>query len=180
MSTDLQGEDGDGFLPARFSRRVFRLFSIVIRRKFRSGFHGLWLTPGTREVLEGLKEIEGPLIIAMNHVSWWDPLTGMMLHGRFLPEHELSAPMDSTQLVKFGFFRRLGVFGLDPDDPRSLEHMNQWVKQRFEAEPRTVFWLYPQGRFEDVREAVRPRPGMAVNAASLLTSAYVGAVSGRD
>lgn len=165
MSIDPRGEDGDGFLPARYNRRVFNWFMLVVRRKFRRSFHGVRLAPGTRALLEDLGTSEGPLIIAMNHVSWWDPLTGLLLHDRFLPRHQTSAPMDSTQLVKFGFFRKLGIFGISPDEPRSLERMSRWIDERFSEEPRTAFWLYPQGRFEDVREPVRPRPGMAAIAA---------------
>ena len=166
MTNSAEGGDAPGFLPARFSRRIFKLFLFVVRKKIRKEFHAVWMTPGTREVFEGLGKTDGPIIMAMNHVSWWDPLVGMLVHGRFIPDHALSAPMDSTQLVKFGFFRRLGIFGINPDDPATLGTMNDWVAGQFKEHPKTVFWIMPQGEFKDVREPVRPRPGIATNAAS--------------
>ncbi len=166
MTDAASGAEHPGFLPARFSPRVFRMFSFVVRRKIRGGFHAVWMTPGTREVLEGLEDVDGPLIIAMNHVSWWDPLVGILVHGRFLPRHQLTAPMDSTQLVKFGFFRKLGIFGIDPDDPGTLTRMNDWITGLFHQHRRVAFWIMPQGRFTDVRDPIRTRPGIATNAVS--------------
>ena len=73
--------------------------------------------------------------------------------------------MDANQLEQFGIFKSIGVFGVDPEDPASLEVMNDWVAERFEESPKTNMWITPQGRFTDVREPIRPRPGIASIAA---------------
>jgi hypothetical protein len=73
--------------------------------------------------------------------------------------------MDIEQLRKFGFFRRLGLFGVDPSDTRSFPAMCEYVLARFGSETRPTLWITPQGTFADVREPVRMRPGAAAIAA---------------
>jgi hypothetical protein len=73
--------------------------------------------------------------------------------------------MDVEQLRKFGFFRRLGLFGVDPSDARSYSAMVAYVLERFASESRPTLWITPQGSFADVREPVRMRPGAAAIAA---------------
>ena len=85
MTNSAEGGDAPGFLPARFSRRIFRLFLFVVRKKMRKDFHAVWMTPGTREVFEGLGKTGQPIIMAMNHVSWWDPLVGITLPPSWEP-----------------------------------------------------------------------------------------------
>jgi hypothetical protein len=74
--------------------------------------------------------------------------------------------MDASQLAKFRFLRRLGIFGIDPDDPRSLEAMGAYVRRRLGEIARPTVILTPQGRFVDVREPAVPRPGAAALLAS--------------
>ena len=154
------------FVPARFNRRVFRVMTAMARRSIRRKFHGSWMAPGGCALLEHINEINGPVIIGMSHCAWWDPMVGLLLHGRFMANRTPSSPMDAVQLARFGIFRRAGVFGIDPDDPRSLGRMEAWVRERFEEDPGTTLWLTPQGRFTDVRTPIRPRPGMATIAAA--------------
>src|SRR4051812_9112127 len=41
--------------------------------------------------------IEGPLIVILNHPSWWDPLIGLILSGSW-PERRHYAPIESNAL----------------------------------------------------------------------------------
>jgi 1-acyl-sn-glycerol-3-phosphate acyltransferase len=75
--------------------------------------------------------------------------------------------MDRVQLERFTIFRRMGVFGIDPDDPASLPALVDHVHRVVMQEPRTIVMLTPQGRFTDVREPMRLRPGAAALAARL-------------
>jgi 1-acyl-sn-glycerol-3-phosphate acyltransferase len=108
----------------------------------------------------------GPAIVLMNHPAWWDPLVGMVLADRFTPGRTPCAPMDVAQLRRFGFFRRLGLFGIDPQDPRSAGAMREHVLGLFRVQSRPTLWITPQGRFTDVREPIRCRTGSALIAAS--------------
>lgn len=152
-------------IPAAPLPRVQGGFHWYLTRLFRKSFAGIWIASSTRSLLEELNAQTGPAIVLVNHASWWDPLVALMLARRFMPMRSLLGPMEAEQLRKFSFFRKLGVFGINPDDPASLEAMTAYVRSRFEADPRTVLWITPQGQFADVREPIRLRPGAAAVAA---------------
>lgn len=149
------------FLPSRYSPRVTRGFSIVVRRMFRKQFASVRLVKGSREALESLDRRLGPAIIAMNHSSWWDPLVCVLLANLLTPSRTHVAPMDIDQLRRFRFMRKLGIFGVSPDDPRSLPRMSRHVLDRFKREDRCTLWITPQGEFRDVRDEIALRPGVA-------------------
>ncbi|MBL8991549.1 MAG: lysophospholipid acyltransferase family protein [Phycisphaerae bacterium] len=151
--------------PAAPSDRVIGAFGWWLRRMFRKSFAGVWVARGVAPELRAVDAHHGPAIVLMNHASWWDPLVGLMLARELTPRRRLLAPMELDQLKKFGFFRRLGVFGLDPDRADALDAMVSYVRATFEADPRTAFWITPQGQFTDPRTPIRLRPGAATLAA---------------
>lgn len=155
------------FIPADESARFVRFFGWWTRDKMiAKRFYALRLAEGSRAHLESLATHNGPVIAAMNHLSWWDPLVMLALHRLFWPNRTLRAPMDAAQLRRFGLFRKLGVFGIDPDDAQSLDAMSDYLADYFAKAPAPTLWINPQGRFADVREQVTPRPGTAKIAAS--------------
>lgn len=157
--------DGDRLIPARYSPFVTRMFERHVRSMFRRNFHAVRFAEETAPVLRGACEDDRPLIVAMNHSSWWDPLVPLVLSEDFLHDRIPLAPMDAEQLEKFGFFRRLGIFGMDPDDPASLEAMAEYVGRHLREVERAVFLITPQGRFADARSPIRLRPGISAIAA---------------
>lgn len=157
--------DSPLIVPARRSRMVHRAFCWWLRRMLRKQFNAVRIAVGTADVLRSLDGEATPAIVLMNHSSWWDPLVGLHLGVTLHPSRPQLAPMEAAQLAKFGFFRKLGVFGLDPDNPASLRAMLAYVTAEYERDPRSVLWLTPQGTFTDVRAEVRLRPGAAALAA---------------
>lgn len=153
------------FLPAAPKPWFVRWFTRYSMRKLERSFFAVRAAPGFEAELDRCREHDGPLIVAANHCSWWDPLVGLALLGRCLAGRTVRAPMDLAQLRRFGFFRGVGLFGVDPDNPASLEAMREYVLGYFAAEARPTLWITPQGRFEDVRQRVRLRPGAAALAA---------------
>lgn len=145
---------------------VIRFFGRHVRSLYRKRFHAVRMVSETMSTLRDAGADERPLILAMNHSSWWDPLVPLLLHEKFLPGRTPLAPMDRAQLEKFGFFRRLGVFGVDPDDPASLEVMGEYVGEFLRRAERAAFFVTPQGRFADPRTPIRLRPGVAAIAAA--------------
>ena len=115
--------------------------------------------------MQALDSHEGPAIVVLNHASWWDPLICVLLGSLACPSRPACAPMERSQLEKFSFFRRLGLFGVNPDDPHSLAPMLDYVHQHFASNPKGTFWLTPQGRFADPRTPIDIRPGAAAAAA---------------
>ncbi|MEM1423166.1 MAG: lysophospholipid acyltransferase family protein, partial [Planctomycetota bacterium] len=132
---------------------------------FRKSFHALRISDESAGALDVLRSADGPLVVAMNHQSWWDPLTGLLLADRVCPARGAIAPMDREMLERFGILRRVGVFGIDPEDPGSLDAMRSYFSGFVRTDPRGALWLTPQGEFADPRAPVRLRPGAAAVAA---------------
>lgn len=164
MSSSLPHNAPD-FLPAKYSARFLHYFNKFVRRMFRKGFHAVRILPEHAGALAELNERNGPVLVLLSHSSWWDPLVSLVLHAHYSPRREPMAPMDASQLRKFGIFKRIGIFGLDPDNPKSLEAMGAYVSERFANNPKCSLWITPQGRFTDVRMPIEIRPGGAAIAA---------------
>jgi hypothetical protein len=62
----------------------------------------------------------GPLVVYSNHPGWWDPVVYALLARRLLPGFAGYGPIDAAMLRKYGFFERIGIFGIEPDTPRVL------------------------------------------------------------
>ncbi|TVQ52789.1 MAG: acyltransferase [Phycisphaerales bacterium] len=162
----MSGERRGKLIPADPSPRVRRGFAWYSRRLVRKSFYALRIARETESLARDLNRDRAPVLIAMSHASWWDPIIGLLLHEAYLPDRNACAPMDAEQLERFRFMRKLGIFGINPDDPASLDAMQSYVDQWFHANDRPAIWITPQGRFTDVREPIRLRPGAAALAAS--------------
>jgi 1-acyl-sn-glycerol-3-phosphate acyltransferase len=158
--------DGVSELVPGDERAWFRKgFSRWLRGHFAKRFHAVRLASGTRAMFEAAAAHEGPIVVLCNHQSWWDPLVGFLAHDRWFGDRPSMSPMDATQLAKFRFFRKLGVFGVDPDAATGLRPFVRYVGERFAAAPRAVLMMTPQGEFVDPRRPVVIRPGAAMVAA---------------
>jgi hypothetical protein len=56
---------------------------------------------------------ERPIIIYLNHPSWWDPMIGMVAWDRCFKDRTVYTPIDSEALEKYRFFKKLGFFGVE-------------------------------------------------------------------
>jgi len=128
------------------SRRLLALFELYLRWYIGRHFHGLRVAHSERL----FSEVHGPRIIYLNHPSWWDPLTCMMVARRFLPDAEHYGPMDEAALKRYRFFGKLGLFPVELDTARGAR---QFLRAASEivSTPNSVLWLTPQGCFADVR-----------------------------
>ncbi|MFO0894456.1 MAG: hypothetical protein U0574_05800 [Phycisphaerales bacterium] len=157
---------GGQLIPGCFSPRVARGFTWLTRRMLRKSFNALRLERGSRPVLHALAAAPGPVILALSHASWWDPLVVVALRRDFFPGRRNMSPMDAVELRRFSILRRIGIFGLDPEAPESMGAFRAYVAAEWAAHPTSVLALTPQGRFADPREPVRLRPGAALVAAA--------------
>ena len=149
-----------------WSPRFAGFFGWYAQRLLRRRFHAVRLAGDSSATLRSIASCEGPALVAMSHASWWDPMLAVALWRRFFPSRSNASPMDATQLAKFRFLRRLGIFGIDPDDPASFEAMGGHLRRRLGEMRRPTVILTPQGRFVDPREPAVPRPGAAALLAS--------------
>lgn len=148
-------------IPATNDRRFARVFAWWVRRMLRSDFASVRLRPGARGVLEDIARHQGPAAVLLTHGSWWDPLLGLFLADTFMPARQACAPIDAAMLRKFGFFRKLGLFGIDPDHPDAARVMRSHVLEVFASQRRPTLWIAAQGRFVDPRGELELRPGAA-------------------
>jgi 1-acyl-sn-glycerol-3-phosphate acyltransferase len=134
-------------LMPTISQMLLRLFTWYSRRYLRRHFHSL------RVSLMGLPpaNLNRPTVIYSNHASWWDPLVGLVLRQEFLARQKLFAPMDATALERYGFFKRLGAFGVEQGTRRGAARFLR-TAQRILQQEDSVLWLTPQSRFADARE----------------------------
>jgi hypothetical protein len=158
---DRGGELSGVRIEDAWSPRFAAFFGWYALRQLRTKFHAVRVMPGSRKALAELAAYAGPAMVAMNHSSWWDPMLAVVLWRSFFQGRSNLSPMDATQLARFRFLRKLGIFGIDPDDPRSMDAMGSYVARRMAEMDRPTIMLTPQGRFADVREPVVPRPGAA-------------------
>jgi 1-acyl-sn-glycerol-3-phosphate acyltransferase len=92
-----------------------------------------------------------PLVIYLNHAAWWDPLVCLLLAREFVADRESFAPIDSAMFARYGFFRRLGFFGIEPCTAHGARTFLRTAHAILASSARAL-WLTPQGRFMDVRE----------------------------
>jgi 1-acyl-sn-glycerol-3-phosphate acyltransferase len=131
---------------ARRSPRMFGWFAWYARRHVARHFHAVRLArAGPAPFVP-----QGPLIIVLNHPSWWDPLIALILSGLW-PDRAPYAPIDAGALARYRFSERLGLFGIEPRTSRGAREFLR-VGLAVAHAPGTSLWLTAQGRFADPRE----------------------------
>lgn len=156
-------------IPGCYDPRIARVFRIIARSMIRRGFHALRLTPGSLDRLDTAARHDGPVVCCMTHAGWWDPMFGLLLHiEHFAPQgRDGIAPIDKAVLNNLGIFKRLGLFGIDPDDPASMRSLISYALGRMAQADRPTLWITPQGRFQDPRSPIELRPGVSAILARL-------------
>ena len=143
-------------LAAR-SAVLARLFGRYMTRYVARHFHAVRIARG------GLPRLpEGrPAIVYTNHPSWWDPAVFMALATLLFPGRPAWGPMDAAALEKYGIFRRIGIFGIEPGTRRGAARFLR-VATAVLADPAAMLWVTAEGAFTDPRaRPVRLRPGLA-------------------
>ncbi len=90
-----------------------------------------------------------PVLVAMNHPSWWDPLIAFVL-SRQLVGYKHFGVIDAAMLKKYAMLKRAGIFGIDTQSIRGATEFLE-KGQAILEQPRHAFWVTAQGEFVDVR-----------------------------
>lgn len=135
----------DAELPNRW-HWLIRGFRKYARRYVRKHFHAVRLSNSGAALPTG----DEPLLVALNHPSWWDPLIGIVLSDLFGTREHFAA-IDAIAVERYRFFTKLGFVGVDT---RSLRGAAEFLRvgSAILSRPRHVYWVTAQGRFTDVRE----------------------------
>lgn len=145
-----------GLIPLR-SAFLLRWFGWYVRRhQLGKSFHALRLD---REGRPPNVPRDLPLVVVLNHASWWDPLAGWPLQD-FFPGRTSYAPIEAAMLKKYAIFRKLGFYGVEPGTARGAVQFLR-VSEAILRQPGSMIWLTAQGEFVDPRvRPVRLRPGI--------------------
>lgn len=125
---------------------LFRLFRRYAFRYVRKHFHAVRLSKsgGT------FPQTTDPLLIVLNHPSWWDPLIGLVLTSQ-MSHREQFAAIDAVAVRQYPFLQTVGLVGIDTKSLRGAAEFLR-VGAAILSQPGRAFWVTPQGRFTDVRE----------------------------
>lgn len=136
-------------------RLLFLLFATIGRRRLRKNFRAVrMLHPERLRTLPA-----GPVVIYLNHPSWWDPIVCAEIARRLLPGRKHRAPISAASLKQYRFFRHMGMFPVEQDSPRGAAQFLRAAGAVLHGSG--VLWITAQGHFTDAR--VRPvelKPGL--------------------
>lgn len=147
---------------------LLRLFAAYSRRYLARHFHAVRLSR------EGLPpRVDGPLVVVLNHPSWWDPLVAMTLALSAWPDRRHFAPIDAAALERYRLLGRIGLFGVERESLRGAARFLRTAKAVL-ARSDGAIWITAQGEFRDPRERpVRLRIGVGHLGAAISAGAIV-------
>ncbi|MEM9914314.1 MAG: lysophospholipid acyltransferase family protein [Planctomycetota bacterium] len=109
------------------------------------------------------EDADTPLLIYLNHPSWWDPVAVAVVTERYFRGRGRVGygPIDGAGLEKYRFMEKLGFFGIDPASRAGASKFLR-VGRAALATPGAILWVTAEGHFTDVRKRpVTLRPGVA-------------------
>jgi 1-acyl-sn-glycerol-3-phosphate acyltransferase len=150
--------------PARHHRLFAAAFAGYTALLLKRRFHAVWVRGSLPRTL-------APLLVAVQHVAWWDPIVLFHLsRSRFDGTH--FTMMEEENLRRLRFFGWLGAFGLERSSRAATLSAMRYALARL-AEPGARVWVFPQGRLAPAD--VRPL-GVEAGAAWLAARARVPVV----
>lgn len=150
-------------MTASFSPAALAAFELFFRPWMRRRVRAVRLAGLPRELPPGL-----PLLLASNHVSWWDGFVLREVHRALRPRAPLHTVMLARELESHPFFARLGAVGIEPGSATSVARAVRGLRRRLEARPDAVVAFFPQGRIlPSYRRPLGFRPGVELLARHL-------------
>lgn len=127
-------------LEARKSIWFEKIFDIYNRNLLKRRFNSLRIAH-----LETLStnEQQLPLLIYLNHSSWWDGLVAFHISQRANLDSFIM--MEEKQLRKLQIFRRLGAFSVVRDNAREAFKSIKYAGELLINKPNRALWIFPQG-----------------------------------
>lgn len=148
---------GDPRRPLPCGRRsptMVRWFTWYVRKYLRKNFHAVRLANDVPLAIPA-----GPIVVVLNHPSWWDPLLCVALAELFRGR-EHYAVIDSAALARYRIFERLGFFGVELGTAGGALNFLR-TSRAILNEPGAMLWITAQGHFADPRDRpIRLQPGV--------------------
>ena len=133
----------------RISKPLLNCFLVYIAWFLGRNFHAVRVSrTGAAPSLQSL-----PAVICMNHPGWWDPLIALTMAYTNYPERLHFGPIEASSLTTYGFFEKLGFFGIDTKSAAGAARFLR-VSEAILDGAGSALWVTAQGTFVDPR--VRP------------------------
>lgn len=138
MMAEIPGQNQAGFIPAQESKLFTSLFGWYAKWLFRSRFKKIWLKQSYRPATDSRT------IYYLNHSSWWDGLIPLLLN-RYLFHQRGRAMMEDKQMHRYRFFRRIGAFSVNLENPRHSLPSLRYALDSMKRENASLY-IYPEGK----------------------------------
>ncbi len=128
-----------------------------VRRYLRRSFHAVHLL-GEPPLFDD--DGRTPLLVCLNHSSWWDVLLAFHVEREFFGWEQYGV-MDERQLQRYRFFANLGMIGVDRTSLAGAREFLDYTERLLRGQRRAL-WLTPQGAMLSNQQ--RPfvfQPGLA-------------------
>lgn len=132
------------FIPANESRFFIRFFSAYTKWKLKRSFEQVWIKQAYSPSLHSRT------VYFLNHNSWWDGLIPLYLNENFFHQ-KARAIMEDKQMRKHSFFKKIGAFSIDIENPRSSITSLRYALDSLER-PQACLFIYPEGKIKPVTE----------------------------
>jgi len=124
-------------IPAKKSKVFDYFFHQFNKRFLRFHFKGVYYAKGDRASLP-----PSPALFVVNHSTWWDALVVFHLN-QVVIKQESYVMMHEKGIREFPFFRKIGGFSVNRDNPKDIVRSMNYAKERLKD--RKTLWLFPQG-----------------------------------
>ena len=139
--------------PAEKSPLFNALFWLYIRGLLRRHFRRVVFRPVQFA-------LDRPTLFIANHHTWWDGFFAFALNECYLRQ-ELHLMMAAEQFENFRFFRKLGVFSVDPSSPSDAAAAFRYSVRVLRQKGAPSLWIFPAGEMLPYGSDVRYREGFA-------------------
>lgn len=141
------------FIPAKESRLFIRIFRIYIKLLFKRRFKKVWLKQ------EYVPQENSRTVYYLNHNSWWDGIIPLMLNEyRF--KQQARALMEDKQMKEYSFFKRIGAFSINLNDPRKVIASLRYAVKSM-GRPNSCLFIYPEGKIQPAGSSLNFKKGLS-------------------
>jgi len=121
---------------AKHNTLAKKVFDIYLHRLFRKHFESM--------ILVGLPPLDHkPIFLMQNHHSWWDGFFAYIANQKIL-QKKFHILMLEDQLKKYPFFNKLGAFGINRENPKSILNTINYILN-LSLVNNNLITFYPQG-----------------------------------
>jgi 1-acyl-sn-glycerol-3-phosphate acyltransferase len=121
-------------------RIAFGIFDAAFTPVRRRGLHAIHVTGLPRRIPD-----DDPVLLASNHVSWWDGFLLREVQRLLRPRAPICVPMTLREYERRPWLRWLGALPLQPGSIASVRRALRALAARRRQDPTTCFLFFPQG-----------------------------------